>query len=278
MSGGRIKALLIEDEPDDALLVGLMLAEAKGAQFDLRRAALLAEGLDLLRAEDFDVVVLDLSLPDAQGLTALARVRTQAPTVPIVVISALDDQALAVKAVGSGAQDYLLKGRFTGDLLSRAMRYAIERQRLENALEQAEQWERGSWVRLEAARDSRYYVAMGRDGGPLANGEPAAALPAELAAEYRKLVIDYVQSDRAIELRPIKRLRELARRLAEAGAAARDVMRLHLDLLAELERLAGPDELPEVLTDVRLVLLDLMGSLVDEYRGRRAPGGGSSQA
>jgi CheY-like chemotaxis protein len=191
---------------------------------------------------------------------------------PIVVISESDDQALAVRAVGSGAQDYLVKGRLSADLLACAIRYAIERQRLENALDQAEEWERQSWTRTQAARDHRYYSAMSKDGGAA-----ASELTAELAAEYRDLVIAYVQSDRAIEVRPIKRLRELARRLAAAGVAARDVMRFHLDLLAELERLAGPDELPEVLTDVRLVLLDLMGSLADEYREESRQGGERSE-
>lgn len=273
MSGARIKALLVEADPADAQMIGRMLAEAKSVQFDLRRAERLADGLAMLRDDHFDAVVLDLSLPDAQGLTTLGRVRTQAPTVPIVVISGPDDQALAVRAVGSGAQDYLPRGRISGDLLARAIRYAIERQRLENALEQAEEWERQSWTRIQAARDFRYYSAVSKDGGPTAGGEEGPAVPAELAAEYRDLVIAYVQSDRAIEVRPVKRLRELARRLARAGVAARDVMRFHLDVLAKLERLAGPEELPEVLTDVRLVILDLMGSLVDAYREGRRPGG-----
>lgn len=271
MNGARIKALLVEDDADDALLIGQMLAEAVGIRFDVQRVERLADGLKLLRDVQFDVVILDLSLPDAQGLSTLGRTRTQAPDVPIVVLSGLDDHALAVRAVASGAQDYLLKDQVTSDLLARSIRYAIERQRLENALQQAEHWERQSWARLQAARDYRYYSAMSRDGLlDAVEDEGDAPLREELAAQYRDLVIGYVQSDRALEVRPQRRLHELAGRLAQTGARTRDVMRLHLEVLRELEHLAGPEEYPQVLTDVRLVLLDLMGSLLDAYRDKCA--------
>src|SRR4029077_6039400 len=92
-----------------------------------------------LSCEHFDVVLLDLSLPDEQGINTLLRTHAHAPKVPIVILTGLDDEALAVKAVRAGAQDYLVKGRVDGDLLVRSMRYATERWRAVEALERREE-------------------------------------------------------------------------------------------------------------------------------------------
>ncbi|MCZ6680830.1 MAG: diguanylate cyclase [Candidatus Poribacteria bacterium] len=126
--------LLIEDNEDDVLLIQETLAEAKGAPFDLECAGRLSTGLDRLARGGVEVVLLDLSLPDSQELATLDRTHAQAPDVPIVVLTGLDDEALGVKAVQQGAQDYLVKGQVDSNLLVRAMRYAIERHRLQAAL------------------------------------------------------------------------------------------------------------------------------------------------
>ena len=84
--------------------------------------------------------MLDLSLPDADGIDTLLRVHTHAPSVPIVVLTGLDDEALAVRAVREGAQDYLVKGQVTSQLLVRAMRYATERKRAIEALQRSEEY------------------------------------------------------------------------------------------------------------------------------------------
>ena len=129
-----ITVLLIEDNPGDARLLRELLAEAGAAQFDLVHVARLSAGLERLAAGGIDVVLLDLGLPDGQGLDLLAKVQAQAPGVPIVVLTSLDDEALAAQAVREGAQDYLVKGKVATDLLVRAMRYAIERKQAQEAL------------------------------------------------------------------------------------------------------------------------------------------------
>src|SRR5262245_27263715 len=110
-----------------------MLREATGAAIHLERVDRLAAGLERLRlaSPGIDVVLLDLSLPDSAGLDTFACLHAAAPEVPVVVLSGLDDETVAVRAVQAGAQDYLLKGRVESDLLVRAVRYAIERQRAE---------------------------------------------------------------------------------------------------------------------------------------------------
>src|SRR5882724_9146184 len=126
----KTKVLLIEDNPGDTRLIRLMLLEAGGDLFELEQVDRLSAGLDRLRAGGIEVVLSDLSLPDSHGLATFARLHASAPEVPIIVLSGLNDTTLAVQAVHEGAQDYLIKGQVDGQLLVRAMRYAIERKRM----------------------------------------------------------------------------------------------------------------------------------------------------
>ena len=129
MSSRSIKTLLIEDNPGDSRLIREMLSEAKDVFFDLRYADRLQAGLDQLGQGGIEVVLLDLGLPDSQGLETLDKTYALAPEVPIVVLTGLDDDTLGVQAVNRGAQDYLKKGQVDGELLMRTLRYAIERKR-----------------------------------------------------------------------------------------------------------------------------------------------------
>ena len=130
----RLKVLLIEDNLPDARLMQEFLAEVPDAPFSLQFAESLAEGLKRLREGDIRLVLLDLTLPDSFGLDTFAEVHKASPAVPIIVLSGRDDESLAIKTVHEGAQDYLVKGQVDGRLLVRAMRYAIERKRAEEAL------------------------------------------------------------------------------------------------------------------------------------------------
>ena len=121
------RALLIEDNPADAHLFGELLREAGAWRLQLTHAASLAEALDRLATENFDIALVDLSLPDASGIEAIERLHDQFPGLPLVVLTGLDDEATAIRAVREGAQDYLVKGQTDGHLLVRAMRYAGER-------------------------------------------------------------------------------------------------------------------------------------------------------
>jgi PAS domain S-box-containing protein len=126
-----INVLLIEDDPRHVRLIQDLLAEARGAPFILECAYDLAMGRELLQEKDVDVILLDLMLPDSQGLDTFVQMQGQAPDMPIVVLTGLDNEATGVKAVQQGAQDYLIKDYVDGGGLSRAMRYAIERKRTE---------------------------------------------------------------------------------------------------------------------------------------------------
>ncbi len=142
MADKHIKVLLIEDNFGDAQLISETLLELKGISFEVVHADRLSTGLERLAETDFDVVLLDLSLPDAKRLEPFSRVHTQAPEVPIILLTGVEDDVVAIQAVREGAQDYLVKWQVGGILLVRSILYAIERHRAEEALKKyAEQLE-----------------------------------------------------------------------------------------------------------------------------------------
>ncbi len=136
---GAIKILLIEDDAEYASLVQALLKLMWDTPSILEHADSLSRGLELLAGDDFDIVLLDLTLPDCHGFNTFASVRAAASQVPVIILSGTSDRTLALKAVREGAQDYLVKGQIEGDLLIRSIRYALERQRAERALRESEE-------------------------------------------------------------------------------------------------------------------------------------------
>jgi len=134
MSDQATHVLLIEDNPGDADLVRLRLVEGKSA-VDVNCVNRLSDGLDSLKQRSPSVILLDLNLPDSQGAETFRKVLENAPNVPVVILSGQDDEALAMKALHQGVQDYLVKGSISSSGLDRAMRYAVERQALLRSLE-----------------------------------------------------------------------------------------------------------------------------------------------
>ena len=128
------RILLIEDNPGDALLVQLMLEEAGDPEFRLTHVGRIADALEPVKSGSIDCALVDLSLPDADGLEGVERLREFAPEVPMIVLTGRDDLDLAIAAMQNGAQDYLIKGKVDSGLLMRAVRYAVERKRAEVAL------------------------------------------------------------------------------------------------------------------------------------------------
>jgi diguanylate cyclase (GGDEF)-like protein len=129
-----MKVLVVEDSAGHAALVRELLETAAPGGFDVVVAPDLAAAIAQLLDDGADVVLLDLGLPDADGMTALEQVRTAALDAPVVVLSGRDDDALAQACVEAGAQDYLVKGTVDGRTLARALRHGVERARRERAL------------------------------------------------------------------------------------------------------------------------------------------------
>ncbi|MBN1572737.1 MAG: PAS domain S-box protein [Deltaproteobacteria bacterium] len=132
-----ISILIIEDDFGYVKIIKEMIDEAGGGDFTLKHSDTLTKGLDVLSKESFDVILLDMTLPDSEGLNTLLEVKDSVPDVPIVVLTSLENEKVALSAVRESAQDYLYKGEIKPSLLIRALRYAVERKRMLEDLKHA---------------------------------------------------------------------------------------------------------------------------------------------
>jgi len=150
----RIRVLLVEDDPGQIAVIKVLLARAQGVEFQLKIADRLQTALEELMAGGFDIVLLDLSLPESSGVDTFATVRQAAPRAPIVILTGTDDEQLASELLKRGAQDYLFKGTIDGRSLVRAIRYSIQRVLSEQALDEQRHRHR---LLMEGIPDVRIY-------------------------------------------------------------------------------------------------------------------------
>ncbi|MHB8881635.1 MAG: response regulator [Thermodesulfovibrionales bacterium] len=125
----NLRILLVEDNPGDANLIEEMLS-GPDVRFEVKNANRLAAGIDYLKHNPVDAVIVDLGLPDSQGLDSFRKIYNENPKIPILVMTGLTDETIGIQAVQEGAQDYLIKGTVDGKLLARIIRFAIERKQI----------------------------------------------------------------------------------------------------------------------------------------------------
>lgn len=130
MDDSAVTVLLIEDDANDARLIRRALNETQAPFFQLEHVSRLSAGVERIPRGGIDVVLLDLSLPDSHGFASFSALHCQFPNVPVVLLTGIEDEKLAVQAAREGAQDYIMKSQVDGRLLARAIRYAFERHRL----------------------------------------------------------------------------------------------------------------------------------------------------
>ena len=161
MSTQNLNVLLIEDNPGDVRLIREMFAEAKHPLFKVNSVGQLTDGLARLIESRFDVILLDLSLPDSNGLDTFITLHGAAEELPIVILSGLNDETTAIECVNAGAQDYLIKGEVNSHLLIRSLRYAVARGVLEKERSQLLARERTARAQAEAANRAKdEFLAM----------------------------------------------------------------------------------------------------------------------
>ncbi len=239
-----IKILLIEDNPGDAELLEVMLAQVKGASFTVECANRLQTGLARLADGGFDVVLLDLSLPDSQGLETFRRVKARASTVPIVVMSGTGDESLAIKAVQESAQDYLVKGQVNSQVLAHGLRYALERKQAELAQRRAAEAEHQARLELEEAHEE-----LKKTQSQLVQSAKLASLGQLVAGVAHEInnPLSYVGTNMVVLERDLQALRELIQLFQQAEP----VLAQHRpDLLEAIHASAEDMDLPYTLTNL----------------------------
>ena len=138
MNSNPIRILLVEDNPTDVLTFEQYLAEIPEINFKFDHVERLERALEFLSRQDCDVVLLDLGLPDSQGMATVIALRTQVQDIPILVLTGLNDEAVGLQAMQNGAQDYLIKNQVRAPLLGKAIRYAFERHQMERIVKRSE--------------------------------------------------------------------------------------------------------------------------------------------
>lgn len=134
MVGNLIRIMLVEDNSGDVLILSEMLKEIYNDQFELVHFKRVDEGLKH-NNNDIDIMLLDLNLPDSHGIKTFNTMNEHAPEIPIIILTGLNDEELAINIVSEGAQDYLVKGQIDKQLLSKSIKYSIERKNIENQLQ-----------------------------------------------------------------------------------------------------------------------------------------------
>ncbi|MBN2541986.1 response regulator [bacterium] len=135
MKQERLKLLMIESDPIDARIIEDLLKQSKPVIFETKWTDKLATGLEELKEEDYDVILLNLRLPDSKGLNALNLLMSVVRDIPIVILTDVVDESLAITAMKKGVQDYLIKGQFYNEWLNNTLRTAIKRKRFANWLD-----------------------------------------------------------------------------------------------------------------------------------------------
>jgi PAS domain S-box-containing protein len=233
MSNDRIKILLVEDNPGDVRLLQEFLRDVNSTHFTLSPVESLQQALSYLDRENFDVVLLDLSLPDSQGLETFVTIDRRFPTLPIIVLTGLDDETVALRAMQEGAQDYLVKGQVDGNLLARAIRYAIERKQVQETLQQRER-------QLSAVFNSTLNaIVIADDDGRCLDANPAAykLFGVDKRELLDSLMADFAESKQAFA-RVWRRFRERKQESGEFRLLRRD------GTIREVEFAATADFLP----------------------------------
>jgi PAS domain S-box-containing protein len=185
-----IRVLLVEDDQEYAATLMEVCSGSGSGHFAMSHASRCDTALGLLARERFDLIVLDLGLPDGSGLNVFRRIQACAPSVPVVVLTGADDDRLALEAARQGAQDYLVKSQVDMQMLARAMRQAIERKRVERALR-----EREEFFRLISESMTDMVAVLDRDGRRLFNSPSYRAVLNDPARLYGTSSFDEIHPD-----------------------------------------------------------------------------------
>ncbi|MEM5786478.1 MAG: response regulator [Syntrophobacteraceae bacterium] len=267
--GGFPTVLLVEDDPEDREFILEDLAPIIGRK-GLEVAGRLDEAIAMAVSRPFDLIMLDLGLPDSSGLNTFINFHAKAPEIPFVVITGRDDDQTAMQALKAGAQDYLVKGRITKELLSRSIRYSIERHRLLLKLEteriRGDREREQNALELIAAPAETSVTSCMYGRAPLR--ERAPGIFHEMVDRYT-LLLDSAMERRVLknQVPPGNELRRLAEEMGQLCAGPKEVLEVHLEALRKRCEAQTPPKVKAMTEEGRFMMIELMGYLLSFYRG-----------
>lgn len=263
----ELYVLVIEDNDQDFFLLHRRLRQTRDVR--LQRESTLSKGLEKLTAKDVDLVLLDLSLPDSRGLETVSSVVSEC-TCPVVVLTSTDDESTGVQALHLGAQDYLIKEHIDSALLTRAIRYSVERYKLLDQLQAS----REKLAREREFRRLRTIALHENQKASVESGSSIQTLRERQASCFHKAASDYAKIlDKAVDQRVYKvdhqlasQLKELAETLGALWSQPQDVVEIHTTAIAS--RLADKDPAKGSLynEEGRFLLTGALGHLCSFYR------------
>lgn len=277
----KSRILLVEDNDADATLIFDALSQGEAGPFDVTHADTLAQACELVRTQNhhesnpFQAALLDLNLPDSQGISTFKALRDAAGQTAIVVLSGLNDLELATHAVQEGAQDYLIKGEINADLLTRSIRYAVERRRAFAELERAREAERRERKRLALELEALEQSIAGAPAPITADAFGLGPLRKTASEQFGRLVDVYTAVlDDALDRRSREvphstetpELVKLAASLGALHAGPRDVLDVHVTATRQREQELDDTGARALIQEGRFLVLELMGHLVSYYR------------
>jgi signal transduction histidine kinase len=252
MENKPIRLLAVEDNPGDFRLVQEMLSEAVNTRFTVQHVNRFSAAVEYILKGNLDVILLDLSLPDTQGLETFRSVYEKTTEVPIVVLTAIDDESTAIEAVRGGAQDYLVKGKIASNLLVRALIYAIQRKKAEKIMQELR----------EKLAYAKKMAAVGTLTGGVAHkiSNPLAIILTNVQLLKEKLSKKTIDAD-------LREINELADKIESVSVGAKKII---LDLLFftrdykfELKPVNVRDVIREALASDELNLKEI--KIVEDY-------------
>jgi len=264
-----IKILLIEDNPDDVELLRELFLEANCSLSGFVHTSELSVALDLLKKESFEIVLLDISLPDSSGSDTFFKLRDKIPNTPIIVITGNRNETMIENLLQNGAQDYLIKGLMDSNLLWRSVNYAIDRKKMLVQLEQIHQRERQEKeiASLKRISSSSQTEITAQFLGITSLKMYAPDIYNSMSLRYSELL------DRAIENRIYKvennisdGLRSLSEELGFLKTGPRDVIEIHTGVMEKKCRGAAHLKAQAYIEEGRIMLLELMGDIITFYR------------
>ena len=259
--------LLVEDNAGDADLVQEMLEAVDGDryQFGVVHVNRLSDAIDRLDRDDVDVILLDLGLPDAIGVDALTTIQPHSGRTPIVVLTGHDDEALAMRCIDAGAQDYLSKMDIRPVSLRRSINYAINRSQEHEIRDLRETLER--------------YREMSSTVGAEESSSGQPVLKSRLPDVFERWVDAYAavlrrHFDRLVTQadKPRDQMSRITAELGQHGAGPRDLVDIHVSALDRVSDEGNSVRARTFAVEGRLVALEMMGLLVDYYRVRKPAG------